>query len=210
MSPKVGDWVTTMPSTWHNFESSGTIPIRTRFTLLFLSCFVTNGRSQVNLTSVFKDASVRADKYSETWLFEDVDVVVVGIPHGPPARMLPGFFTVRPVHETRVSISPILKLVISRHLKTWMRVWIIIIIIIIVIVVMNSWENAEELMLLSRKRESNYITFSCCSDLDCLPFSYTVSLLQQQFNDFLHNGRIIITDLLFKGKYCIPDDGLVC
>ena len=70
-----------------------------KLTLLFLPCFVTDGWPNGHLFSVPLDTPLVADEDSETALFEDADVVVVGVAHGPSRGVLFSFLTFRRVDK---------------------------------------------------------------------------------------------------------------
>lgn len=48
-----------------------------------------------------------ADQDPEAGLLQDVDVVVVGVPHGPAAGVTLGLLTVGGEHESAVTVSPL-------------------------------------------------------------------------------------------------------
>ena len=48
------------------------------------------------------------DQNSEARLLEDVDVVVVGVPHGPAGRVLLRLLAAGRIHEAAMSIGPFL------------------------------------------------------------------------------------------------------
>lgn len=51
------------------------------------------------------------DQYAQARLFEDVDVVVVGVPHGPAGGMAPGLLDILGVHVLGMSHRPLFVLV---------------------------------------------------------------------------------------------------
>lgn len=90
-------------------------------TLLFLPGLVANGRSQVDLIPRVQDAPVRAEEDPQTGFLEDLDVVVVGVAHGPAGAVPPGLLAVRPVHEPDVAVHPVVELIIAGHLDHIVR-----------------------------------------------------------------------------------------
>ncbi len=48
-----------------------------------------------------------ADQHSQAGLLEDVDVVVVGVPHGPPGGVLLGLLAGQRVDEAAVAVGPL-------------------------------------------------------------------------------------------------------
>ena len=85
VSPEVRDGVATVTATGKHFKAAVALAIGTWFSLLLLARFVADGGSQGDAASRVQGASRGADQDSETGLLEDVDIVVVGVPHGPPA-----------------------------------------------------------------------------------------------------------------------------
>jgi len=88
-------------------------------TLLFLSRFVANGRSEVNGVSIGQDAlfAPGAHQHPQARFLEDVDVVVVGVSHRPARSMSFGLFAVRRVHKLAVVVGPFAKVVKPTHLN---------------------------------------------------------------------------------------------
>lgn len=72
---------------------------------------VTNGWSEVNLFSVWQRAVVGADKDSQTRLFQDVGIVVVGIAHSPAADVSARILAATAVHKAVVAVRPFLEIV---------------------------------------------------------------------------------------------------
>ena len=78
------------------------------FTLLLLPGLVTDGWPDGNLFAVPLDAPLIADKDAEAALLEDADVVVVGVPHGPPRGVFLGLLAFRRIDEPVVIIRIII------------------------------------------------------------------------------------------------------
>ena len=62
---------------------------------------------EAHLVAAGQDAAARADEDAEAGLLEDVDVVVVCVPHGPAAGVTLGLLAVGGEHEPAVAISPL-------------------------------------------------------------------------------------------------------
>ena len=57
--------------------------------------------------SAVERAALTADEDSETRLFEDLYLVVVGVAHGPAAGVAPGLLARLAVHRLAVSVRPV-------------------------------------------------------------------------------------------------------
>lgn len=66
--------------------------------------------------SVGKDTPPVADEDSEAGLLEDMNVVIVGVPHGPSGGVALGLLRVWRVDEATVTVSPFLPAVILAYL----------------------------------------------------------------------------------------------
>lgn len=56
-------------------------------TLLFLPGLVADGRAQLQPRAVGQAAAAGADDHAQAGLLQDLAVVVVGVPHGPPGQV---------------------------------------------------------------------------------------------------------------------------
>ena len=67
------------------------------FTLLLLPGFIADGRPQVNLLASVQNTPVGAEENAQTRFLQDLDVVIVGISHGPTGAVTTRLLAVRPV-----------------------------------------------------------------------------------------------------------------
>lgn len=81
-------------------------------TLLFLSCFVADSRSELEFASVSQRAVSAADYHAEAGLLENLTVVVVGVPHGPSAQVPLCVLILAGVDVTNIPVRPLLESVI--------------------------------------------------------------------------------------------------
>lgn len=81
-------------------------------TLLFLSCFVTNGRSQLKFGPVWERAVSWTHHHTKTWLLQDLTVMIVSVPHGPSAQVSLCVLIFTAVYITYISIRPLLERII--------------------------------------------------------------------------------------------------
>lgn len=116
MSPEVGDGIAAVTTTWQDLESTAALAIGTLFALLFLPRFVTDGWTERHSRPRVQGTSLGADQDTQTRLLEDVDIVVVGVPHGPTAGVTSCLLTVRCIDVPRVAICPLVEVIVSSHL----------------------------------------------------------------------------------------------
>ena len=107
VSPEVSDRVAAMSPTRLALQYSATGWVWTRLAYLLLPCLVTDGRPDGDLGPAGQETPPRADQDSQARLLEDVDVMVVGISHGPPARVALGFLAVGREDVATVTVSPL-------------------------------------------------------------------------------------------------------
>lgn len=114
--PEVGDGIPAVTTTWQDLQSAAALAVGTLFALLFLARFVTDGRTQGHAGPAVQSTSLGTDQDSQTRLLEDVDVVVVGVPHGPTAGVTSRLLAVWGIDVPRVAIRPLVEVIISSHL----------------------------------------------------------------------------------------------
>lgn len=116
--PEVCHWIAAVAPARHYLEPAVASPIRALFTLLLLASLVANVRPQVDpRASLLVDyATLRADHDAETGLFEDVDVVVVCVAHGPARGVAASLLVVGPVDAAAVAVGPLVETVPVGHL----------------------------------------------------------------------------------------------
>lgn len=107
MSPEVGDRIATVASTRYKIQGRPTV--WTAFPLLLLPCFVTDGRSLIDLLPIEQRAIVGTNYHSQAGLLQDVAVVVVGVTHGPSALMSLRILILGAVNKFHVGIRPFLE-----------------------------------------------------------------------------------------------------
>lgn len=87
-------------------------------TLLFLPCFVTDGRSQLKFGPVWERAVSWTHHHTKTGLLQDLTVMIVSVPHGPSAQVSLRVLIFTAVDITHISICPLLeRIVLLRVLK---------------------------------------------------------------------------------------------
>jgi hypothetical protein len=106
MSPKVSDRISAVAATRKDLQFTVAIAVRTRFALLFATCFVANGRSNVHLLTVVEHTVLRANQHSKTAFFQYLNVVIVGVAHCPTGSVLFGLVIVAAVHESTMTVDP--------------------------------------------------------------------------------------------------------
>ncbi len=74
---------------------------------MLLACFVTYRGSEVNSVAVVEGTSQCADQDAQAGLLQDVDVVVVGVPHCPTTGVTSSLLRFLLVHVLTVSIGPL-------------------------------------------------------------------------------------------------------
>jgi hypothetical protein len=75
--------------------------------LLLLPGLVADGGPQVDPLAGGQGAAHRADQHSQTALLQDVDVVVVGVAHGPARGVPLGVLVVGAVDQAAVAVGPL-------------------------------------------------------------------------------------------------------
>ena len=80
-------------------------------TLLLLPGLVADGRADGDGLPGGLRAPLGADEDAEAGLLQDVDVVVVGVAHGPAGGVLAGLLAARGVHEAAVAVGPVVECV---------------------------------------------------------------------------------------------------
>ena len=70
------------------------------------------------MLSTVKCTTFITGKNSETGFLEDVDVVVVGVSHGPTTRVSSSLLGISGVDKLTVTIRPVLELVSIQHLQS--------------------------------------------------------------------------------------------
>jgi len=91
------------------------LPIGTLFALLLASRLVADCGTQMNTAAIWQPALGAAEEHAQTALLQYVDVVVVGVPHGPTAGMLLGILTLGGVDQATMSIGPIIEVIMLAH-----------------------------------------------------------------------------------------------
>ena len=74
---------------------------------MYFSTNLMHSNSHPHLITTWKQTASWTNKNSETWLLENIDVVVVGVPHGPPTGVPLGFLTIRSKDKSAVTVSPL-------------------------------------------------------------------------------------------------------
>ena len=117
VSPEMSDRISAVTPASLDLQDSLTVQIWTDFSLLLFPRLVAYRRPNGNSLPISLDASLGADQDSETRFLEYVDVVVVGVPHGPAGSVLAGLVTGGRVHKAAVAVGPFFKRVESFVLK---------------------------------------------------------------------------------------------
>ena len=89
-------------------------------TKLLAPGLVANGGSQMHALPVLLHAPRRADEHAQARLLEDVDVVVVGVAHGPVAHVLARLLALLAVDVLAVTVGPLLELL---HCHVLLMTW---------------------------------------------------------------------------------------
>ena len=71
----------------------------------------------MDLFARVEGAAVGAEQDAQAGFFQDLDVVVVGVAHGPSGTVSPGFLAIGPVHQSHVTVHPVVEMVVSTHLN---------------------------------------------------------------------------------------------
>ena len=113
--PEVRDGIPTVSPTRQYLQPPRALSIGTRFPLLFLAGLVADGGPEVHLVTVGKSTPHGAHQHAQAGLLEDVDVVVVGVPHRPARGVPLGFLAGRRVHKPAVPVCPFFPPVVLAH-----------------------------------------------------------------------------------------------
>ena len=89
-------------------------------TKLFAPGLVADSGAEVHALPVLLHAPRRADEHAQTRLLEDVDVVVVGVAHGPVAHVLARLLALLAVDVLAVTVGPLLELL---HCHVLLMTW---------------------------------------------------------------------------------------
>lgn len=90
VAPEVGHRVAAVATAAQDLQAAIARSIRTLLVLLFPPRLVADCWPQVDLFAVGHEAAGRADEDAEAALLQDVDVVVVGVAHGPAGSVFLG------------------------------------------------------------------------------------------------------------------------
>lgn len=82
-----------------------------RLALLLAPRLIAYGRAQIDLGAVGQRAMLRADKYTQAALLQDVHIVIVGVAHCPAGDVLLGLLVVHRIDQTHMPIAPLTELV---------------------------------------------------------------------------------------------------
>ena len=72
----------------------------------------------MDLFTSFEHASVRAEQDTKARFLQDLNVVVVGVSHGPAGTVTSGFFAIGSVDETNVTVHPVVEMIVPSHLQS--------------------------------------------------------------------------------------------
>ena len=107
MSPEVSDGVAAVAPADLGLEDPATAGVGARLAELLPPGLITDGGSDGHLVPAGQQTPPGTDENAETGFLEDVDVVVVGVPHGPPTGVTLGLFTICREDVSTVTIGPL-------------------------------------------------------------------------------------------------------
>ena len=107
MSPEVSDGVATVASADLGLEDPATAGVGAGLAELLPPGLITDGGSDGHLVPARQQTPPGTDEDAETGFLEDVDVVVVGVPHGPPAGVALGLLAPSRENVSAVTVGPL-------------------------------------------------------------------------------------------------------
>ena len=107
VSPEVSDGVSTVTPANLGLEHSATAGVGTRLAELLPPGLITDGGPDGHLVPTGQQTTPGTDEDAEAGFLEDVDVVVVGVPHGPPAGVALGLLAPSRENVSAVTVGPL-------------------------------------------------------------------------------------------------------
>ena len=107
VSPEVSDGVATVASADLRLEDPTTVGVGTGFAELFPPGLITYRWPDGHLVPTGQQTTPGTDEDAEAGFLEDVDVVVVGVPHGPPAGVALGLLAPSRENVSAVTVGPL-------------------------------------------------------------------------------------------------------
>ena len=107
VSPEVSDGVAAVAPADLGLEDPATAGVGTRLAELLPPGLITDGGPDGHLVPTGQQTTPGTDEDAETGFLQDVDVVVVGVPHGPPARVAFGLLAPSRENVPAVTVGPL-------------------------------------------------------------------------------------------------------
>ena len=107
VSPEVSDGVSTVTPANLGLEHSATAGVGTRLAELLPPGLITDGGPDGHLVPTGQQTTPGTDEDAEAGFLEDVDVVVVGVPHRPAAGVPPRLLAARGEDVAAVAVRPL-------------------------------------------------------------------------------------------------------